>query len=135
MRFISTRAHGVLDYVVGVLLILAPWVLGFAAGGAETWVPVLLGAGVIIYSLLTDYERGVSPAISMRAHLWLDALGGALLALSPWLFGFADLVKTPHVVVGLLEIGLALTTRTVPAYGPRGRAVVAPRPSGTDPLR
>lgn len=135
MRFLSTRTHGVLDYLVGALLIAAPWLLGFAAGGAETWVPVLLGASVIVYSLLTDYERGMSPVLSMRAHLWLDALGGGLLALSPWLFGFADLVTAPHLVVGLLEVGLAMVTRTVPVYGSRGRSMVAPRPSSTDPMR
>jgi hypothetical protein len=37
MRFIPTRIHGFLDYAVGVLLIVVPWLFGFAAGGAETW--------------------------------------------------------------------------------------------------
>lgn len=36
MRFIPTRTHGLLDYVVGLLLIAAPWVFNFAQGGAET---------------------------------------------------------------------------------------------------
>ncbi len=38
MRSIPTRVHGVLDYLVGLLLIGAPWLLGFERGGAETWV-------------------------------------------------------------------------------------------------
>ena len=43
-----------LDYAVGLLLIAAPWLFGFARGGAETWLPVALGAGAIGYRLLTE---------------------------------------------------------------------------------
>lgn len=118
MRFLPTRAHGYVDYLMGVLLIAAPWLLGFGRGGAETWVPVLLGAGVIIYSLCTDYETGVVKAIPMPTHLWLDGLGGALLAASPWLFGFNEHVWAPHLIFGLLEVGAALVTQTTPAYKP-----------------
>ncbi len=114
MRFIETKVHGYLDYIMGILLIAAPWLFDFAAGGAETWVPVILGAGMIVYSLLTDYELGASHQISMRTHLMLDLIGGALLAVSPWLFGFADHVWGPHLIIGLLEIGAALMTKRVP---------------------
>jgi hypothetical protein len=102
------------DYLLGALLVVAPWLFGFADGGAETWVPVALGAGVVLYSLLTDYELGLVRRIPMRAHLGLDLAGGAVLAASPWVFGFADEVWLPHLVLGLLEIGAALTTRTTP---------------------
>jgi hypothetical protein len=114
MRFIPTKVHGALDYLVGIVLILAPWLLGFADGGAAQWVPVILGAGVILYSLVTDYELGVRGIISMPMHLGLDVAGGALLAVSPWLFGFADQVFWPHLIFGILEIGAGLMTRTTP---------------------
>lgn len=119
MRFIPTRIHGMLDYGMGLILIAAPWLFGFARGGAETWLPVILGLGAIVYSLFTDYELGVVRKLSMPAHLTLDGLSGALLAVSPWLFGFADHVWVPHVVLGFLEIGAALFTRKVPSYGAR----------------
>jgi hypothetical protein len=119
MRFIPTKVHGYLDYLMGALLIAAPWLFDFAAGGAETWVPVILGAGAILYSLMTDYELGVTKGISMRTHLMLDLMSGILLAASPWLFGFADYVWEPHLILGLLEIGAALMTKREPAYGPR----------------
>ena len=114
MRIIPTRVHGVLDYLMGVVLIAAPWVLGFADGGPETWVPVILGAGVIAYSLLTDYELGAIRTLPMSVHLILDFLGGAVLAVSPWLFGFADDVGVPHLVLGILEMGAAAFTQTTP---------------------
>lgn len=115
MRFIPTNIHGVLDYLVGALLIAAPWLLGFDRGGAETIVPVVLGAGTILYSLFTDYELSAVRRIPMPVHLMLDFGSGVLLALSPWVFGFADHVRDPHLLIGLFEIGAALTTRTRPA--------------------
>ncbi len=114
MRFIPTKIHGVLDYLMGLLLIVSPWLFGFADGGAAQWVPVVLGLGALVYSLLTRYELGVMPVISMPAHLGLDVAGGALLAVSPWLFGFSELVYWPHLIFGLLEIGAGLMTRTHP---------------------
>jgi hypothetical protein len=114
MRFISTRTHGVLDYLMGALLIVAPYLLGFADGTAAQWVPQILGAGAIVYSLLTNYELGAVRMIPMPVHLMLDIGSGVLLAASPWLFGFADRVFWPHLILGLFEIGAGLMTRTVP---------------------
>lgn len=114
MRFIPTKVHGYLDYIVGALLIAAPWLFHFANGGAETWVPVILGAAAIIYSVLTDYELGVAHLIPMPAHLIMDLVSGILLAVSPWLFGFADDVYAPHLIIGIFEIGASLFTKRVP---------------------
>jgi hypothetical protein len=115
MRFIPTRTHGVIDYLMGALLILAPYLLGFADGTAAQWIPQVVGAALIGASLLTDYELGVVRVIPMPVHLFLDVAAGALLAVSPWLFGFADRVAWPHLILGLLEIGMGLTTSTTPA--------------------
>jgi hypothetical protein len=115
MRFIPTRTHGVIDYLMGALLILAPYLLGFADGTAAQWIPQVVGAALIGASLLTDYELGVVRVIPMPVHLFLDVAVGALLAVSPWLFGFADRVAWPHLILGLLEIGMGLTTSTTPA--------------------
>ncbi len=117
MQVIPTRIHGMMDYLVGALLIAAPWLFDFNRGGAETWVPVLLGLSVILYSLFTDYELGAVRRIPMPTHLALDLGGGVLLAVSPWLFGFSEYVWEPHLIVGLIEIGTALMTRRVPADG------------------
>jgi SPW repeat len=114
MRFIETKTHGYLDYIMGVLLIASPWIFDFAMGGAETWIPVILGAGMIVLALMTDYELGAVRKISMRTHLTIDLISGALLAVSPWLFGFADDVWGPHLVLGLLEIGASLMTKLHP---------------------
>lgn len=113
---ISTRVHGFLDYAIGALLIVSPWLLGFARGGAETWVPVGAGVAALGYSLFTDYELGAIRRIQMTVHLWLDGIAGVLLAASPWLLGFDQHVWVPHVVLGALEIGAALLSNTIPSY-------------------
>ncbi len=114
MRFIPTRIHGMADYGTGLLLLVAPYLLGFANGGAAQYIPMLLGVAIIGMSLITDYELSISRIIPMPVHLGIDVAGGLLLAASPWLFGFADQVAWPHVIIGLLEVGAGLMTRTHP---------------------
>ncbi len=120
---IPTRIHGILDYLIGVALIAAPWLFGFADGGAETWIPVILGAGSIIYSLLTDYELGIAGVLSMRAHLMMDVLGGLLLAASPWLFDFDERVFGPHLAVGLVMVLSGLMTSRHPSRSANDKRV------------
>ena len=111
MKILPRWVHGVLDYVVSVFLLLAPTLLGFRIGGAAQWLPVALGAVGIFYSLLTRYELGAVPLLSLRTHLVLDTLHGVLLALSPWVFGFADRVWVPHLTLGVLELMVVLLSR------------------------
>ena len=111
---IDTKTHGLMDYAMGLVLIAAPFVLGFADGGAAMWVPIVLGAGALLYSLMTDYELGIVRMIPMPVHLGLDAMSGLLLAASPWLFGFSELVWVPHLILGILEVGAAALTQRTP---------------------
>jgi drug/metabolite transporter (DMT)-like permease len=111
---IPTRVHGILDYLLGLLLIASPWIFGFNDEDTAKWVPIIIGAAVLVYSLLTDYELGAVRAIPMPVHLLLDFAGGVVLAASPWIFGFSDDVWAPHLVLGLIEIGTALLTERHP---------------------
>ena len=119
---LPTRIHGMLDYLLGALLIASPWLFGFADNPAARWAPVVLGAGVLVYSAFTDYELGVIKKLQMPAHLLLDAAGGVLLAVSPWMLGFDDRVWMPHVVLGVVEVVTAAITNTVPGYERRRAA-------------
>jgi hypothetical protein len=114
VRFLPTRVHGILDYLWGVLFASSPWLFGYGRGGAETWVAVAFGAGAILYSLLTDYEVGVLPVLSMRTHLLFDILGGMALAVSPWIFGFVLDVHAPHLGFGLFSVIAGLITEKTP---------------------
>lgn len=115
MRFVSTKTHGIIDYLAGALLIAAPWLLGFADNSAAQWVPVVLGIMALVYSLLTNYELSAAKVLSVPMHLGLDAFSGLFLAASPWLFGFADRVYLPHVIFGVFEIIMSFITHKTPA--------------------
>ena len=122
MRFIPTRLHAPLDYIVGVALVAAPWIFQFSDLAAATAISVVLGSGLIGYSLFTDYELGVWRTFPMSVHNLFDIAAGALLAASPWLFGFADEganAWAPFVVVGLAAIFLGLTTKQRGGYSYR----------------
>ncbi|MEX2574737.1 MAG: SPW repeat protein [Balneolaceae bacterium] len=123
MKLISTRIHGTFDYLFALTMIVSPWLFGFARYDSAMWVPILLGLFVIIYSFFTDYERGVIPDICVKTNLCLDGLAGVFLAVSPWLFGFANIVYVPHLIVGLAGMAAALLTVKEPAAPPR-RATV-----------
>ena len=115
MRFIPTRLHGVIDYLWGLSLLASPWVLGYADVPAAKWLAIVFGAGAILYSMITAYELGLVRILSMPLHLIVDGAGGAFLAASPFLFGFADRIAWPHVGFGLFSVAASLITRTAPA--------------------
>jgi hypothetical protein len=118
-RKIPTKVHAGMDYAVGLLLIDAPWIYGFAdESTAAAWVSVVAGLAMLGISLFTNYEGGVlGHAIPMRMHLMTDCALGLVLAVSPWVFGFADEGTNawlPFVLIGLGEILSAATTNPFP---------------------
>ncbi|MEB3422106.1 hypothetical protein ACFSDD_22560 [Salipiger marinus] len=82
LEIIDTRTHGAIDYLTGALLIIAPYLFGFATGGVEQWLPQLLGAMTIVMSLLTPHELSLAKVIPLKVHLGVDAANGVLLAVS-----------------------------------------------------
>ena len=119
MKIIPKFFHGVLDYVTGLLLLLAPILFGFSdVGGAAVWVMRLVGVMILLQALTTDYELGLLKTIPIRMHLMMDYVVGAFMLVAPWLFGFSNVSRTATVlslVVGILVLGLTAMTQ------PRGR--------------
>ncbi len=107
---IPTRVHGIIDYVFGIIAIAAPFVLGFADGTAAQWVPIIVGVATICMSLVTRYELGLIKALPMLAHISVDGVAGLVLLASPWVFGFADRIWWPHVLLGVTAIVVPLLT-------------------------
>ncbi len=110
MPTIPSKVHGYLDYSIALLSILSPILFGFGEGNSETLLPVGFGMLLILYSFFTDYEVGLSKQIPLYAHLRMDQMAGALLAASPWLFRFSDIVYLPHVILGVSLIVSSLLT-------------------------
>ena len=116
-QIISTKMHAMEDYAMGVLLIAAPYIFGFANHAAAQWVPTVVGVAILGASMLTRYELGVYGLIPMPMHLMLDAGAAILLIASPWLFGFSSIVYLPHVIVGLIILASGAMTKTQPQQG------------------
>lgn len=113
-QIISTQAHAIEDYAIGVLLIAAPYLFGFGDKTAAQWVPTVIGIMILGASMLTRYEYSLYPIIPMPMHLMLDAGAAIVLAASPWIFGFAERVYLPHLILGLGELAVVAMTRTQP---------------------
>ena len=131
IRFVPTAIHGVLDYVGAIELIASPFIFGFAGmGGTPVILPIVLGVGLITYSLVTDYERGI-PAlrvIPMRIHLAADFVASAFLAVAPFLFGYSGdglNVWLPQVAAGVGVMLLVLVSKTEPTQTIRAQLVEA----------
>jgi hypothetical protein len=121
MRIIPTRVHAMLDYVVGALLVVSPWLFGFSDVGTAKWTFVVIGLALLLTSLMTNYELGLMHVVPMHIHLWVDALAGVVLALSPWIFGYANDTGAngwlPALVIGIAEVGTAAISDPWPARG------------------
>ena len=111
LRFISTKTHGVLDYLTAGTLLTLPRALGWSPSVTN----LLTGAaaGTLVYSLLTRYEFGVMRVLPMTAHLTLDAMSGALLCAAPALLPEEDAAVSAALVgIGAFELGAALASKT-----------------------
>lgn len=116
MQIVSTRTHGMIDYIFGILLVVSPWLFGFADDGAAMWVPIVIGVAVLGQAMMTRYELGMVKVIPMPMHLGVDIAAGLVLIVSPWLFGFASTTWIPHVVLGIVAVATALVTERTPGH-------------------
>jgi hypothetical protein len=126
---IDSRAHAILDYAVGLLLIIAPYFFGPGDWGIEHWLPQVIGAMTIVMSLATRYELSLAKIIPFPVHLVIDVIGALALIASPWVFGFAERIWWPHVLIGVVEIIVVLLSRKrADAFADRPRRPAQPGP-------
>lgn len=114
MKLISQRVHAIAGILMGLLIVHAPWLFGYGSVNhtAEA-VAIFVGFVIMANELTADNPLSPLKLVPMRWHILIDVVAGALLALSPWLFKFAEQpsnVWAPHLVLGLLVIGYALVT-------------------------
>ncbi len=115
LRVIPTSVHGMLDYLASGANLAFPALLKLDDAPAAALIPRLDGIAGAGYSLITDYEFGLLKVLPMPVHLIFDAAKGALLASSPWLFGFAKngpRYWLPHVLMSTADILAAMTSKT-----------------------
>src|SRR5258708_760881 len=111
VKLIPITLHGVADYVVGVLLLVAPFVFGFSDNQAATWVSIVLGAGAIVASLFTNYPLGAIKLIPVTIHSLADyAVAVVLILAAAFAYGGAQTPTLVHLVIGILVLVVSLLT-------------------------
>ena len=112
---ISLRTHSILDYGVAALLVVSPWIFGFATVDAARSVFVTAGLSLLTYSLITDYRYSVAKIVPVGVHMFMDVVLGILVMIAPAVFSYRDLITGGqyglHFVMELGAIGLVAFTR------------------------
>ena len=110
---IPLNLHAALEPLVALIVIAAPWIFGFSETDSATAICVVVGLVMLVSGALTDWRMSLARVIPLRMHLMTDLLLGAVLVLSPLVFGFADEGGPTRfmVIAGVLEAMTALMTR------------------------
>ena len=105
-------AHGMLEYLIGILAIAAPFLFSFDHNGAIAF-SVLMGAAILVLGGVTDGPTGIVRNLPVASHVVLDVVVGVVLVVAPFVFGFTeDEAATAFMVVlGLGFLLLAYLTR------------------------
>ncbi len=98
----TDMAINVTNAVLGILLFVSPWLLGFTGDPHATWNAWAGGAVVILIAILAvshlyDWEE------------WLNLIAGLWIGVSPWMLDFNGITSAlaVHVVIGLCIVALA----------------------------
>jgi uncharacterized membrane protein HdeD (DUF308 family) len=104
--------HGLVEYGVGALSILAPFLFSFDSDTA-TVILILLGAAIIVMGFVTEAPTGVSRTLPIASHVVLDYVVSLFMVVSPFVFGFTDdtAATAYFVVVGVGFLLLTIATR------------------------
>ena len=120
---ISRFLHGAIEYLAGILLVAAPFLLSFESDAAIA-AAVILGVLVLIVASSTDGPTSLINSIPIPTHVVLDfVLAGALLA-SPFVFGFSNETKATafFLLLGIAHMLISIGTRFKPARDASGPA-------------
>jgi hypothetical protein len=103
--------HGLAEYLAGVLLIAAPFLLGFDSGAAIA-AGIVLGVLVIFIAASTEGPTSLSNALQIQLHVLLDYALAAVLIACPFVFGFSDEGGATAFFIGIGVLHLLLTIGT-----------------------
>jgi hypothetical protein len=111
VRILPAWFHAIADYAVGLTLI----VVAIAVGGSGLAIAtgVVVGAVVLVVSMLTKYPLGVAKVLPFTVHSAGDYLAAALLVISPFALRYTDTdggLGAFYVVAGLAVLAVSLVT-------------------------
>jgi hypothetical protein len=112
--------HGSVEYVAGVLFIVAPFLFDFVDGKA-TAASIAVGLVVLALTASSVLPTGLVRAVSVSVHVTADVVLALALVALPFGLGFAD--EGPPTALflsaGVVHLLLTIATR-FPSDSPRG---------------
>ena len=111
VRLLPAWLHAIADYAVGAGLI----VIALAVGGSGKAVAagVVVGAAVLVVSMLTKYPLGVAKVLPFTVHSAGDYLAAALLLVAPFALNFHNSdtgLTAVYIVAGIAVLAVSLIT-------------------------
>lgn len=99
------RTAGSLDILVGIWLIVSPFLLGYSGNSTALWNDIITGAAVIIFS--ATQTAGASRRVTWPS--WVNLLIGIWLVLAPFALGYsaATVAMWNEIISGIIIIALA----------------------------
>lgn len=100
---VARRWRDAANLVLGIWLVLSPWILGYMAAPVASWNAYVVGVVIAVAAV----------AALVAFHEWEEWVNAALavwLIISPWVLGFAVVTAAVwnQIVVGVLVGALAL---------------------------
>ena len=118
--FISIKFYGVLNWVMVVLLLTAPWDFGswhpgfYTLGGAALFLPLFFGWLQFIMAVFTNAPHGFIKQFPIQMHMFLDIVQGSFLLASPFIFHFQGEVMWPQIILGAILCIIGIFTHKSP---------------------
>jgi len=104
--------HGVIEYLAGALLVVAPFLFSFESDAA---IAVSLVAGVVVIAVAasTDGPSSLVNSIPIAAHVLLDYVLAGVLVAAPFLFGFSGETAATafFILLGVAHLLVTIGTR------------------------
>lgn len=110
LRSIGAVSHGIIDYLMVIILAIGPGVAGFS--GKQAIFCYVLAAVHFLMTVMTRFPLGAVKIIGFPLHGVIEALVSILLILLPWLANFFAGVHSRNffIAIGVLIGLIALLT-------------------------
>ncbi len=89
------------NLIDGILLFIAPWVLGYSGTNSTAFIDALvLGALIVIFALVGLFAHAGS-----WSH-WVVGILGVLSFISPWVLGYSNLMPAfwANIILGAIAV-------------------------------
>ena len=104
--------HGVIEYLAGAFLIIAPFLLSYDDGSA-VGVSIVAGVIVLLIASATEGPTSLIDSIALPVHVVFDYGLAAVLVAAPFLFGFSGegAPTAAFIALGVAHLLVTVGTR------------------------